>query len=121
MDMYQALADPTRRHILEILAKKGKLPASDIYNEFSVSHPAISQHLKVLREAQLVDMEKKAQQRLYTINPKKMSEIEHWIHHMTMQWNARFDRLNTVLEIEKQKEVKNHGKYKKRIKNDTRI
>jgi DNA-binding transcriptional ArsR family regulator len=105
MDMYQALADPTRRHILEILAKKGKLPASDIYSEFSVSHPAISQHLKVLREAKLVDMEKKAQQRVYTINPNKMAELEQWIHQMTMQWNARFDRLNKILESEKRREV----------------
>lgn len=106
MDMYQALADPTRRHILEILAKKGKLPASDIYSEFSVSHPAISQHLKVLREVHLVDMEKKAQQHLYTINPKKLSELEKWIHMMTIQWNARFDRLEKVLQAEKRKEVR---------------
>ena len=105
MDMYQALADPTRRHILEILAKKGKLSASDIYSEFSVSHPAISQHLKVLREAHLVDMEKKAQQHIYKINPKKMSELEQWFHEMTRQWNARFDRLEKVLEAEKRMEV----------------
>jgi len=106
MDMYQALADPTRRHILEILAKKGKLPASDIYSQFSVSAPAISQHLKALREAKLVDMEKKAQQHIYTINPKQISELEQWIHQMTMQWNARFDRLEKVLAEEQRKEVK---------------
>jgi DNA-binding transcriptional ArsR family regulator len=106
MDTFQALADPTRRHILEILAKKGKLSASDIYSEFSISHPAISQHLKVLRETKLVDMEKKAQQHIYTINPKQISELEQWIHRMMRQWNTRFDRLEKVLAAEKLREVK---------------
>jgi DNA-binding transcriptional ArsR family regulator len=75
MDMYAAIAEPTRRNILEMLADRGQLPASEIYGHFPVSAPAISQHLKVLREANLVTMEKKAQQRLYTINAKPMLEM----------------------------------------------
>jgi len=54
MDMFVALSDPTRRAILEILATRGELSATDIYEQFSVSPQAISQHLKVLREAHLV-------------------------------------------------------------------
>ncbi|MFL5625764.1 MAG: ArsR/SmtB family transcription factor [Ktedonobacteraceae bacterium] len=58
--MFVALADPTRRTILEILASSGELYATDIYEKFPVSPQAVSQHLKVLREAKLVEMEKRA-------------------------------------------------------------
>jgi DNA-binding transcriptional ArsR family regulator len=60
MDTFTALADPTRRSIFEMLAGDGQLSVSDISNRFSVSPPAISQHLKVLRETNLVQMEKKS-------------------------------------------------------------
>jgi DNA-binding transcriptional ArsR family regulator len=74
--IFEAVADPTRRHILQLLATNGQLPASDIYKRFAVSHPAISQHLKVLRVAKLVRVEKKAQQRLYQINPNGLVGLE---------------------------------------------
>src|SRR5947199_10654689 len=67
MDMFVALSDPTRRAILEVLAGSGELSATDIYEQFSVSPQAISQHLKVLREANLVVMEKHAQKHLYRL------------------------------------------------------
>jgi len=98
MDTFQALADPTRRDILELLATSGQLPASDIYNKFSVSHPAISQHLKVLRDNELVTVEKKAQQRMYQINPAKLLEIDEWLKKLATQWEERFDRLDALLE-----------------------
>lgn len=98
MDIYQALSDKSRRNILELLSKKGQLSSTDISNQFSISAPAISQHLKVLREARLIDMEKKAQQRVYTINTKSLSEIETWIHKMKTDWDARFGRLDKLLE-----------------------
>ncbi len=62
MDMFVALADPTRRNILELLANSGELPATAIYQNFPMRPQAVSQHLKVLREANLVEMEKRAQQ-----------------------------------------------------------
>jgi DNA-binding transcriptional ArsR family regulator len=106
MDMFSALGQPTRRDIIELLATHGKLSATDISNKFQMSAPAISQHLKVLREARLVDMEKNAQQRLYTLNPATMQELEGWIKKMTRQWDERFDRLEKLLE----KGVKKYGK-----------
>ena len=72
MDMFSALAEPHRRSILEMLASEGQLSASAIARKFRVSPPAISQHLKVLREAGLLRMEKRAQQRLYQVNPEAM-------------------------------------------------
>ena len=103
MDIFTALAEPTRRTIVEMLARSGPLSATEISEHFPVSPPAISQHLKVLREAKLVQMEKRAQQRLYQINPEAMVELEAWAKHMTQLWNERFDALDTVLEAEKRK------------------
>jgi DNA-binding transcriptional ArsR family regulator len=102
MDIFFALADPTRRKIVELLAISGPLPASEICRHFPVSSPAISQHLKVLREAQLVQMEKQAQQRIYCINPASMHELEDWAGRLSRLWNERFDALDRLLEQEKQ-------------------
>src|SRR5260221_4226697 len=77
MDMFVALADPTRRHILELLASSGELPATTIYEQFPVSPQAVSQHLKVLREAHLVVKVKLPQKRLYRLNPQTPSQSRH--------------------------------------------
>src|SRR5258708_3490465 len=101
MDTFSALADPTRRTILELLANNGLLSASEISGNFQMSQPAISQHLKVLRIAKLVDMEKQAQKHLFKINPHKLLELEGWINKMTNVWNERFDMLDNLLEEDK--------------------
>jgi len=106
MDMFVALSDPTRRNILELLARSGELPATAIYEHFpAVSPQAISQHLKVLREAHLVEMEKRAQKRVYRLNPQRLSEFEAWVQQTRQRWEERFAALDVVLEREKQKPV----------------
>jgi DNA-binding transcriptional ArsR family regulator len=105
MDIFYALAEPTRRKILELLATQGQLTATEIYDHFPASHPAISQHLKVLREANLVKMEKRAQQHIYQINPQAMLELEDWTTHLTKLWNARFDALDELIKAEKAKNL----------------
>jgi DNA-binding transcriptional ArsR family regulator len=106
MDMFYALGEPTRREIIEVLAESGQLSATDICDKFPVSHPAISQHLKVLREARLVRVEKQAQRRLYQINPETMLELEKWAKQMTQLWSDRFDALDQMLKAEKRKRKK---------------
>ena len=103
IDMFVALADPTRRTILELLASRGELSATALYEQFPISPQAISQHLKVLREAHLVEMEKRAQQRLYRLNPETLSQFEAWVQQTKQRWSERFDALDTVLENEKKK------------------
>jgi DNA-binding transcriptional ArsR family regulator len=103
MDMFVALADPTRRNILELLASSGELSATAIYERFPVSPQAISQHLKILREAKLVDMEKRAQKRLYRLNPHTLSQFEAWVQQTRQTWSESFDALDAVLEAEKKK------------------
>lgn len=75
---FTALADPTRRRILELLAQ-GERPMGDIAASFDVSAPAISQHLKVLREAGLVAVRVDAQKRVYRLEPKGFEEVDAWL------------------------------------------
>jgi len=107
MDIFYALSDPTRRKILELLASQGKLPASEIYANFTASPPAISQHLKVLRQAGLVKMEKRAQQRVYQINPEAVQELGDWSTELAQLWNKRLDALDEYLKGEKEKNTRN--------------
>lgn len=104
-DIFSALADPTRRKIVEMLADNDGYPASDIHNRFQSSPQAISQHLKILREANLVHVEKKAQQRIYRINTEAMLELEEWVHNMRRRWSSRLDALDAVLKAEKEKQT----------------
>lgn len=103
MDIFTALAEPTRRNIVEMLASRGQLSATAISDRFRTSPPAISQHLKVLREASLVRVERRGQQRIYRINPPAMLELERWAKQTRQRWNERFDALDKVLEAEKKK------------------
>src|SRR5450759_4394425 len=103
MDMFVALADPIRRTILEILASSGELSATALYEHLSVSPQAVSQHLKVLRETKLVEMEKRAQKRVYRLNPETLSEFEAWVTQTKQRWSERFDALDAVLEREQKK------------------
>jgi DNA-binding transcriptional ArsR family regulator len=98
MDIFYAIAEPTRRSIVEMLAKKGRLSATDISDTFSVSAPAISQHLKVLREAGVVNVEKQGQRRIYQLDMERIYEIERWSHNMNRLWNERLDKLGTLLK-----------------------
>lgn len=109
MDTFLALAEPTRRSIMEMLVTSGNLSATDIYRHFEATPPAISQHLKVLREAKLVRFEKRAQKRIYYVNPEPMKELENWIKRFTQDMQDRHDRLESLLqkqmsEIENKKE-----------------
>jgi DNA-binding transcriptional ArsR family regulator len=98
--VFAALAEPRRREIVELLAGHGEMSAGDISHEFKVTAAAISQHLKVLREAEIVRMEKQAQQRIYTINTEALHEIGNWARRMEETWEARFDQLDRLLSKE---------------------
>ena len=100
MDVFAAIAQPTRRSILEMLATGGQLTVSDIASRFRVSPPAISQHLKILREARLVRMHKNRQQRIYEINPEAVRQVDDWVRNIEALWSARFERLDELLKEE---------------------
>jgi DNA-binding transcriptional ArsR family regulator len=103
MDIFTALAEPTRRNILEMLAARGGLSATDIYRNFKSSPPAISQHLKVLKQADLVRVEKRKQQRIYYVSPDPLKELEKWIQQFASKMDEKYQALDKVLEIEKER------------------
>ncbi|MEQ1606527.1 MAG: metalloregulator ArsR/SmtB family transcription factor [Pyrinomonadaceae bacterium] len=105
MDTFTALAEPTRRTILERLVANGNMSATDIYRGFAASPPAISQHLKVLREAKLVRVEKRKQQRIYYINPEPMKKLEKWIKQFSAAKEQEFQRLDKLLETLKKEQA----------------
>jgi len=104
LDAYSALAEPRRRKIIEILASDGELSATQIYSRFDITPQAVSQHLKVLLDAGLLEMERRSQQHVYQINPESMAELERWLAHTKQLWSQRLDNLGKLLEAEKEKE-----------------
>ena len=91
-----ALADPTRRRIVELLAD-GERSAGDLAAEFTVSRPAVSRHLRVLRESGLVQVRDEAQRRLYSLDPAPLVELDDWLQRYRGFWAQRLDALETEL------------------------
>jgi DNA-binding transcriptional ArsR family regulator len=88
MDKFFALSAPIRRQILAVLAEGDEFTATAIADKFKVSPSAISQHLKVLLETDLVAMHKDAQQRIYKLNPLSFIELESWAKQMVKQFTS---------------------------------
>jgi DNA-binding transcriptional ArsR family regulator len=97
--IFSALSEPSRRRVLELLAKRGELSASKICDEFEVTPQDISRHLRVLRESGLVLVERRAQQRIYRVNTDTMLMLEDW----ATQIAHRLDALDAVLKTKKKK------------------
>jgi DNA-binding transcriptional ArsR family regulator len=87
---FAALADPVRAGIVQLLAR-ADLPAGDIAARFAVSRPAVSRHLRVLRQARLVSAREAGQQRIYSLEMGAMDEIEAWIAECRALWARRLD------------------------------
>jgi DNA-binding transcriptional ArsR family regulator len=104
-----ALADPTRRRIVEMLAVRDRT-AGEIVQAFDMSAPAISQHLKVLREAKLVSVRAEGQHRIHSVDPAGFDEIEAWLKKTKRFWEKRLDALEAALREEDERERK--GKKK---------
>lgn len=96
MDRFAALAEPTRRSIVEMLGQ-GALSAGEIGARFSISAPAISQHLKVLKEAGLVRVTVEGQRRIYRLDPDGLDEFDAWVRRVRDFWGAKLDDLETEL------------------------
>ena len=100
---FAALADPTRQHIVKLLAK-GERSAGDIASRFELTPPAVSQHLKVLREAGLVHVRPLKQQRLYSLNRQSLADMAEWLARVSGFWNEKLDRLERMIEKGKRHE-----------------
>jgi DNA-binding transcriptional ArsR family regulator len=102
-DAFNAVAEPRRRQILDVLAD-GERPVNDLVRELGLAQPQVSKHLRVLREVGAVDVREAGRQRLYRLNGRALKPIHDWVSEYERSWNARFDRLDVVLEELKEKE-----------------
>ncbi|MFP2904481.1 ArsR/SmtB family transcription factor [Pyxidicoccus sp. 3LFB2] len=93
---FTALSDPTRRRIVELLAQ-GERSAGELGESFDISAPAVSQHLKVLREAHLVQVRAEAQRRIYALDPAGFDELDGWVQRIRGFWSERLDVLEQRL------------------------
>ena len=95
-DVFQAIADPTRRAILSLIALQAMTPNA-LAEHFASSRQAVSKHIKILTECQLVKQEQTGREIYYHFNPRKMKEVDKWLEPFRQLWEDRFNRLDKVL------------------------
>ena len=93
---FELLAEPTRRRILDLL-RDGERPVGELVQRLSMSQPAVSKHLRVLRDSGLVDVRVDAQRRMYRLRPEPLREVDAWIEPYRRLWDQRLDRLERHL------------------------
>jgi DNA-binding transcriptional ArsR family regulator len=99
---FEVLAEPNRRRILDELRQQER-PVNDLVQILGISQPGVSKHLRVLRDAGLVEVRKDAQRRLYRIRPEPLQEIDTWLAPYREYWSHRLDALEAHLERQERK------------------
>lgn len=97
MIAFEVLADPTRRRILDLL-RGGERPVNGLVTALHVSQPAVSKHLRVLKDAGLVEARVDAQRRLYRVRPEPLQQIDAWLAPYRAMWERSFDALERHLD-----------------------
>jgi DNA-binding transcriptional ArsR family regulator len=102
-DIFQAIADPTRRAILTLIAVQALTPNA-LADKFDMSRQAVSKHIKVLQECELIRPEHSGREIYYHLNPTKMQELDNWLAQFRKMWESQFDKLDKLLSsIKKEK------------------
>jgi DNA-binding transcriptional ArsR family regulator len=104
-DVFQAIADPTRRAIIALIAVHAMTPNA-IAEHFDTSRQAVSKHLRILTECELVQQEQKGREIYYSLEIEKMKEIDEWLEQYRKIWETRFEQLGEVLEVMKKEKEK---------------
>ena len=102
-DAFNAVAEPRRRQILDVLAE-GERPVNDLVRELGLAQPQVSKHLRVLREVGLVDVRDEGRRRFYRLNGEPLKPIHDWVGAFEQAWTERFEVLDVVLEELKRKD-----------------
>ncbi len=113
--MFGTLAEPNRLHIVELL-RNGPKPVNEIVTRLHLNQPQVSKHLKVLADAGVVEVTPLAQQRVYMLKLQPFKELDAWLEKYRSLWNARFERLDTLLGKEKDHPSHNASDGKKVVK-----
>jgi DNA-binding transcriptional ArsR family regulator len=109
-DVYQAIADPTRRRILHLVSKK-PLNLNAVACNFKISRPAVSKHVRILKESGLVTIKKSGRERYCEARLQKLNEVSEWVEQYRKFWTAKLDALEDYLK-KIQKKEKKHGTKK---------
>ena len=99
-DVFQAIADPTRRAIIALLALQAMTPNA-LANHFDSSRQAVSKHIKILTECELVQQKHAGREIYYHFNPEKMKEVDIWLEQFKTMWDNRFNQLDNLLKTNK--------------------
>jgi DNA-binding transcriptional ArsR family regulator len=102
-DAFNAVAEPRRRQILDVLAA-GERPVNDLVDALGVAQPQVSKHLRVLREVGLVTAREQGRQRVYRLNGRPLKPIHDWVKDYERTWSERFAALDDVLDEPKRKD-----------------
>src|SRR5947207_15345107 len=98
MDVFAAVAEPTRRALLDLLVQREQ-PAGELVAAFpALTQPAVSRHLRILRESQLVDVRPDGARRVYSLRPAALAEVDRWLDSYRRFWDARLDDLEAHLD-----------------------
>lgn len=97
-DVFCAISDPSRRNILDQLARSGATPALQLGKDFAGSQPALSKHLRVLRRAGLVDVQRVGRNQIYSLVPGPLAAVERWVSLYRSFWEERLDALSRHLD-----------------------
>jgi DNA-binding transcriptional ArsR family regulator len=108
-DVFQAIADPTRRGIIALIALQAMTPNA-IAAHFDTTRQAISKHLRILAECELVQQEQKGREIYYVLEIEKMKEIDEWLEQYREIWESRFEQLDVLLTELKQQKKKERKK-----------
>jgi DNA-binding transcriptional ArsR family regulator len=111
IETFAALAEPNRYRIVELL-RSGPRPVNDIGERLRLNQPQVSKHLRVLKGAGLVDVQPRAQQRLYELRAQPLRQLHDWLERYRQLWDARFEALDELIEELERKE-KPHGRKRK--------
>ncbi|WP_320670118.1 ArsR/SmtB family transcription factor [Patulibacter defluvii] len=106
-DAFNAVAEPRRRQILDLLAE-GERPVSDLVERLGLAQPQVSKHLRVLREVGAVRVREQGRQRLYRVDAAALKPIHDWVSGYERLWQQRFDRLDDVLTTLEQEQADEH-------------
>ncbi len=97
-DLFLAIADPTRRTLLQRLAEEGEKPVTELQKPFRISQPAVSKHLRCLRNAGLVRTRTKGRQRFYRLEAKRLRQVHTWVSFFERYWDKKLDALSDYLD-----------------------
>ena len=97
-DVFNAIAEPRRRRIIELLAAGGERPVGELVHSLRIAQPAVSKHLGVLRRVRIVSVSRRGRRRMYRLNPRELKPVHDWVKHFERFWSHQIERIKDRAE-----------------------